>query len=47
MMLFFYGNVGNVGYRLINVKSWYNYCGCNVFFVEYRGYGKSDGFFSE
>ncbi|XP_068707098.1 protein ABHD13-like [Montipora capricornis] len=46
-MLFFHGNAGNVGHRLINAKSWYNYCGCNVFLVEYRGYGKSDGSPSE
>lgn len=46
-VLFFHGNAGNVGHRLSNARSWYCYCGCNVFLVEYRGYGKSDGFPSE
>lgn len=46
-VLFFHGNAGNVGHRLINAKSWHNYCGCNVLLVEYRGYGKSEGSPSE
>lgn len=46
-VLFFHGNAGNVGHRLTNARSWYSYCGCNVFLVEYRGYGKSDGSPSE
>ncbi|KAJ7361797.1 Alpha/beta hydrolase domain-containing protein 13 [Desmophyllum pertusum] len=46
-VLFFHGNAGNVGHRLTNARSWHNYCGCNVFLVEYRGYGKSDGSPSE
>lgn len=46
-VLFFHGNAGNVGHRLTNARSWHSYCGCNVFLVEYRGYGKSEGSPSE
>ena len=46
-ILFFHGNAGNVGHRLTNARSWHSYCGCNVFLVEYRGYGKSEGSPSE
>lgn len=46
-VLFFHGNAGNIGHRLANARSWYSYCGCNVFLVEYRGYGKSEGSPSE
>ncbi|XP_067046618.1 protein ABHD13-like [Acropora muricata] len=46
-VLFFHGNAGNVGHRLTNARYLYTYCGCNVFLVEYRGFGKSDGSPSE
>ena len=46
-MLFFHGNAGNIGHRLINSHALYKNCGCNVFLVEYRGYGRSDGAPSE
>ncbi|RMX54790.1 hypothetical protein pdam_00014125 [Pocillopora damicornis] len=29
-VLFFHGNAGNVGHRLINAKSWHNYCGFDL-----------------
>ncbi len=46
-VLFFHGNAGNIGHRLINSHALYKNCGCNVFLVEYRGYGRSDGAPSE
>ena len=46
-VLFFHGNAGNIGHRLINSHALYKNCGCNVFLVEYRGYGRSDGSPSE
>ncbi|XP_046839225.1 protein ABHD13-like isoform X2 [Xenia sp. Carnegie-2017] len=46
-VVFFHGNAGNIGHRLINSHALYKNCGCNVFLVEYRGYGRSDGSPSE
>ncbi|EDO36646.1 predicted protein [Nematostella vectensis] len=46
-VLFFHGNAGNVGHRLMNAKALHSQCGCNVLLVEYRGYGKSEGSPSE
>lgn len=46
-ILFFHGNAGNVGHRLLNAKALHNHCACNVLLVEYRGYGKSEGSPSE
>lgn len=43
----FHGNAGNIGQRLIQAKYFYNYCECNVFLVEYRGFGLSQGTPSE
>eukprot|EP01083_Nonionella_stella_P077449 211523_1 len=45
-LLFFHGNAGNIGYRLNNAKALYQ-LGINVFLVEYRGYGNSEGIPSE
>jgi len=42
-IVFFHGNAGNIGHRLPNVKDFLTNVGCNVFMVEYRGYGKSTG----
>ncbi|XP_071855555.1 protein ABHD13-like isoform X2 [Apostichopus japonicus] len=42
-ILFFHGNAGNIGHRLINAAIFHSLCHCNVLLVEYRGYGKSDG----
>ena len=39
--------LGNIGHRLHNAHSFYTYCGFNIFLVEYRGYGKSEGTASE
>lgn len=46
-VLLFHGNAGNIGHCLINTNALYKNCGCNVFMVEYRGYGRSDGSPSE
>ncbi|XP_041360811.1 protein ABHD13-like [Gigantopelta aegis] len=42
-IIYFHGNAGNVGHRLMNMFGLYQTCGCNVLMVEYRGFGKSDG----
>lgn len=42
-LVFFHGNAGNIGYRLPNLKALYHQTRCNIFIVEYRGYGNSEG----
>jgi len=42
-ILYFHGNAGNIGHRLMNVKGLVQMLGCNVCLLEYRGYGHSDG----
>ncbi|KAF2671286.1 BEM46 family protein [Microthyrium microscopicum] len=39
----FHGNAGNIGHRLPIAKVLSEDLGCNVLFVEYRGYGYSSG----
>jgi len=39
--LYFHGNAGNIGHRLLNIHDFYRKLKVNVFIVEYRGYGKS------
>lgn len=46
-VIFFHGNAGNIGHRLLNVKAFYTYTGVNILLVEYRGYGRSCGTPSE
>ena len=46
-VLYFHGNAGNIGHRLMNVKGFVQMLGCNVCLLEYRGYGHSDGSPSE
>ncbi|KAK6168172.1 hypothetical protein SNE40_022050 [Patella caerulea] len=46
-IIFFHGNAGNIGNRLLNAYGLYAACGFNVLMVEYRGYGKSQGSPSE
>lgn len=46
-VIFFHGNAGNIGHRLMNAYGLYTSLGCNVLMVEYRGYGKSHGAPSE
>ncbi|KAM4054948.1 serine aminopeptidase, s33 domain-containing protein [Hirsutella rhossiliensis] len=42
-ILMFHGNAGNIGHRLPIARMIINYTGCNVFMLEYRGYGTSTG----
>ncbi|CAM9862368.1 unnamed protein product [Chrysoparadoxa australica] len=42
-LIYFHGNAGNIGFRLVNAGEMYALLGCNIFLVEYRGYGKSEG----
>ena len=42
-ILMFHGNAGNVGHRLPIGKVLSESLGCNVFMLEYRGYGMSTG----
>jgi fermentation-respiration switch protein FrsA (DUF1100 family) len=42
-VLMFHGNAGNIGHRLPIARMLINYIGCNVFMLEYRGYGLSTG----
>lgn len=46
-ILYFHGNAGNIGHRLPGIKDMYLYLRCNIFIVDYRGYGNSDGSPSE
>ena len=46
-VLYFHGNAGNIGHRLHNAQALYQHCGFNIFLLEYRGYGKSQGSASE
>ena len=46
-VLYFHGNAGNIGHRLLNVQGLYTSIGCNVALLEYRGYGRSEGSPSE
>ncbi|CRK38041.1 hypothetical protein BN1708_007637 [Verticillium longisporum] len=42
-VLMFHGNAGNIGHRLPIARMLINFIGCNVFMLEYRGYGLSTG----
>ena len=46
-ILFFHGNAGNIGHRLLNAKGMFEHLQANVFLVEFRGYGFSEGTPSE
>eukprot|EP01135_Chromosphaera_perkinsii_P002995 Nk52_evm17s232 gene=Nk52_evmTU17s232 len=46
-ILYFHGNAGNIGHRLVEAKALMSFCGCNVFMQEYRGFGKSEGYPTE
>jgi hypothetical protein len=41
-ILFFHGNGGNISHRLDKIKI-LNNLGLNIFIIDYRGYGKSEG----
>jgi len=42
-VIFFHGNAGNIAVRLIHIKGFITKSKCNIFIVEYRGYGISEG----
>ena len=41
-MLYFHGNAGNISHRLEKIAMFHE-LGLNVFIIDYRGYGKSEG----
>jgi len=41
-LVFLHGNAGNIGDRLQNVYGLYENVQCNIFIVDYRGYGRSE-----
>ena len=45
-VLFFHGNAGNISHRLQSIDI-FNRLGLNVFIIDYRGYGKSEGKITE
>ncbi|NQT90161.1 MAG: alpha/beta hydrolase [Candidatus Omnitrophica bacterium] len=45
-LLFFHGNAGNISHRLEKITV-FNKMGLNLFIIDYRGYGKSEGAPSE
>ncbi|TVY88582.1 Protein bem46, partial [Lachnellula willkommii] len=42
-VLMFHGNAGNIGHRVPIARMFVKRMGCNVFMLEYRGYGLSTG----
>ncbi len=46
-LLWFHGNAGNINRRLDNIKMIYDRVPVNVFIIDYRQYGKSEGKVSE
>ncbi|MBT8437576.1 MAG: alpha/beta hydrolase [Gammaproteobacteria bacterium] len=45
-LLFFHGNAGNISHRLESINLFHK-LGLNVFIIDYRGYGQSEGKVSE
>ena len=45
-LLFFHGNAGNISHRLESIAIFHD-LGLNVFIIDYRGYGQSEGEVSE
>ena len=45
-VLFFHGNAGNIGDRLGKIDLFYR-MGLNILIIDYRGYGKSEGYPTE
>lgn len=41
-IIFTHGNAGNISHRIEKVR-FFNSLGCNVFILDYRGYGRSQG----
>ncbi|CAG7832944.1 unnamed protein product [Allacma fusca] len=46
-IIMYHGNGGNIGDCLPIAEKFFRTCGCNIFMVEYRGYGLSEGIPSE
>jgi fermentation-respiration switch protein FrsA (DUF1100 family) len=46
-LLWFHGNAGNINHRLDNIKMLYDRVPVNVFIIDYRQYGRSEGKVSE
>jgi len=46
-LIFFHGNAGNIGNRLLNAQQIMSDCHVNILLVEYRGFGNSTGTPSE
>jgi fermentation-respiration switch protein FrsA (DUF1100 family) len=46
-LLWFHGNAGNIGHRAEAMKLLYDKLRANVFIIDYRGYGRSEGTISE
>lgn len=42
VLLFFHGNAGNISYRMDSMAQFHR-MGLNVFIIDYRGYGQSEG----
>ena len=46
-LLWFHGNAGNIGHRVDGLKRLHDKVNANVFIIDYRGYGRSEGTVSE
>jgi len=46
-ILYLHGNAGNIGHRLPGLYELYHQIDCNIFIIDYRGYGNSSGSPSE
>ena len=46
-LLWFHGNAGNIGHRAYGLKPLRDKLSVNVFIIDYRGYGRSEGVVSE
>jgi fermentation-respiration switch protein FrsA (DUF1100 family) len=45
--LWFHGNAGNISHRVENIKLLHDQVNVNIFILDYRGYGRSEGTASE
>lgn len=46
-LLWFHGNAGNISRRVDNIALLHEHLGANIFIIDYRGYGRSEGSPSE
>lgn len=46
-LLWFHGNAGNISHRLENLRLLHDKVNINIFIIDYRGYGRSEGTVSE